>query len=216
MELFTLPHTTKVLMVIPKNKFDDYTNSKQKQMFTDMIVRITWLHKLSPHTVNLEAKEIQEIQIFKIELKVKEDIKVILDVINKAMPYHIIFIVVYEEEIYLSTSAKHPHPTNPNNVVIDYTFKTDWFLQTENRYTLQLKKSLDAVFNDFCIQLSAKPDDVNMALEDLVHYSKKHGSLEKEIEQLKLKIKNCNQYNIKVELNLLLKQKLKELEGLNS
>ncbi len=215
MELFILPHTTKVQKVIAKNAFDTYTNSKQKLMFTDKIVRITWLHKLSPRTVNLEAKEVQEIQIFKIELKIKEEIKPILEIIDKAMPYHIIFIVEYNEEIYLSTSSKHPYPINPDNSVIDWTFKTDWFLPDENRYTLQLKKSLDWVFNDFCNQLSEKPNDVSMALEDLVQYSKKQGSLKKEIEQLKTKIKNCNQFNIKVELNLLLKQKIKELERLN-
>ena len=63
MEVFSLPNAAKVQRVIPKNAFDAYTNAKQKKLFTDLIARITWLYKLSPDTVNLEAKEIKEIQI---------------------------------------------------------------------------------------------------------------------------------------------------------
>jgi Domain of unknown function (DUF4391) len=215
MDLFTLPQSTKVQKVVPKNAFDDYTNSKQKKLFSDKVLRITWLNKLAPSTTNLEAKDVKEIQIFKIELKVRDDIKTILDIINKATVYHIVFIVTYETEIYLSTSAKHPHPANENNAVIDWTFKSDWFQTAENSYTLSLKKSLDDVYHNFCRQLSAKPDHTNQSLQHLVQYSKERDSLEKEIGQLKSKIKNANQFKIQVELNLVLNQKINELARLN-
>jgi len=214
MELFTLPHTAKVNRVIPKNTFDAYTNSKQKKLFTDLILRITWLHKLSPDTVNLEAKEIQEIQIFKIELKVREEIQSLLEIIDKAIPYNIIFIVEESEDIYLSTSTKHPHPVNADNSVIDWTFKTSWFLQKESSYSLHLKKSLDAVYHDFCIQLSGKKSMARKSLQDLVHYNQQIQTLEREIIQIKRNIKNSKQYKYKVELNLLLEQRSKELQSL--
>lgn len=216
MELFNLPHTAKVNRVIPKNAFDAYTNSKQKKLFTDLILRITWQQKLSPDTVNLEAKEILEIQIFKIELKVREEIQSLLDIINKAIPYNIIFIVEESDAIYLSTSTKHPHPVNADNSVIDWTFRTSWFSHNENAYSLHLKKSLDAVYHDFCIQLSGKKSMAKKSLQDLVHYNKQIDTLEKEIIQLKKNIKNSKQYKYKVELNLLLKQRSKELKTLTS
>jgi hypothetical protein len=216
MELFNLPHAAKVNRVIPKNAFDAYTNSKQKKLFTDLILRITWLQKLSPDTVNLEAKEIQEIQIFKVELKVREEIHQLLDIINKAIPYNIIFIVEESNSIYLSTSTKHPHPVNPDNSVIDWTFKTSWFKQNENTYSLSLKKSLDAVYHDFCIQLSGNKIMAKKSLQDLVNYYKQIDKLEREIIQLKKDIKNNKQYKYKVELNLLLKQRSKELKTLIS
>lgn len=214
MELFSLPHTAKVNRVIPKNAFDAYTNSKQKKLFTDQILRITWLQKLSPDTVNLEAKEIKEIQIFKIELKVKEEIQPLLEIIDKAIPYNIIFIIEESGSIYLSTSTKHPHPVNNDNSVIDWTFKTSWFLQNENTYSLHLKKSLDAVYHDFCIQLSGKKSLARKSLQDLVNYNKQIHTLEKEIVQIKRNIKNSKQYKYKVELNVLLNQRSKELQSL--
>lgn len=206
-----MPHTAKVQKVIPKNAFDAYTNSKQKKLFTDLIARITWLYKLSSDTVNLEAREVKEIQIFRIELKVKEDITSVLEVIDKAIPYSLIFMVEYEGSVYLSTSVKHPHPIKDSNSVVDWTFKSIWFLPHESSYSLNLKKSLDAVYHDFCIQLSGKSGMAKRPLQELVEISMQRSLLEKEILQLRSSIKSCKQFKIKVELNVKLKQKIKEL-----
>jgi hypothetical protein len=214
MELFSLPHTTIVNRVVPKNAFDGYTTAKQKKLFTDLIARITWTHKISKDTVNLEAKDIKEIQVFRIELKAKEEIQPILDIIDKAIPYHIIFIVEYEHLIYFSTSAKHPHPIYEHNAVIDWTFKTDWLPPEEKTYALQLKKSVDAVYHDFCIQLSGKTSMATRPIQDLIAHQKQRTALEKEIAKLKSNIAGSKQFKDKVELNMKLKaleEQLKEL-----
>ncbi len=216
MELFKVPSSTNVNRVIPKNAFEGYTNSKQKKLFSDLILRITWLQKLSPDTINLDAKEIKEIQVFKIELKVREEVQSLLDIIDKAIPYNIIFIIEESGNIYLSTSIKHPHPVNADNSVIDWTFKTSWFVPNENIYSLHLKKSIDAVYHDFCNQLSIKKISESKSLQDLVDYNKQIYSIEKEIFALKRDIKNCNQFKNKVELNILLKQRSRELKNLLS
>jgi len=216
MELFNLPHTAKVNKVIPKNTFDSYTSTKQKKLFSELIARIIWTHKLSTDTVNLTAKDIKEIQIFRIELKVKQDIQPILDIIDKAIPYSIIFILVFEELVRLSTSSKHPHAVNEDNAVIDWTFKTDWFLPAEKKYDLKLKISIDAVYHDFCVQLSNKPSLATKPLNDIIAYEKKINALEKEISKLNAGIANCKQFNVKVEMNLKLKELEKELEEIKA
>lgn|SRR5690606_2132708 len=216
MELFKLPHTAKVNRVIPKNAFDSYTTAKQKKQFTDLIARITWTHKLSKDTVNLEGKDIKEIQVFRIELKVKEEIQTVLDIIDKSIPYNIVFVIEFGGSIYISTSTKHPHPINEDNAVIDWTFKTGWFLPSENKYTLQLKKSIDAVYHDFCIQISGKPSMATKPLQDLIAYRKKVDALEKEIAKLKSGMASSKQFNNKVELNLKLKATEDELQSLLS
>src|SRR5690606_41307343 len=216
MELFSLPHTAKVNRVIPKNAFDSYTTAKQKKLFTELIARITWTHKLSPDTINLEAKDIKEIQVFKIELKVKQEIQPVLDIIDKSIPYNIIFVVEHDTMIYISTSSKHPHPINEDNAVIDWTFKTDWFQPSQNKYTLQLKKSIDAIYHDFCIQLSGISTMANKPLQDLIFFKKNVDALEKEIAKLKSGIAGCKQFNNKVVLNLKLKAKENELKSLLS
>lgn len=214
MELFSLPNTAKVNRLIPKNAFDSYTTARQKKLFTELIVRITWTHKISTETVNLVSKDIKEIQVFKIELKVKQDIQSVLDIIDKSIPYNIVFVIVHENMIYLSTSTKHPHPVNEDKAVIDWTFKTDWFLPEENNYYLLLKKSIDAVYLDFCIQLSGKSSMASRPLQELIYYKKKVDALEKKIARLKSDITKSKQYNNKVELNLKLKATENELKEL--
>jgi hypothetical protein len=185
-------------------------------MFTDLVARITWLYKLSPDTVNLDAKSISEIQIFKIELKVNEEIQPVLDAIDKSIPYNIIFIVEYGGKIYLSTSVKHSHPVNEDNAVIDWTFKSSWFSPAANKYRIHLRKNLDAVYDDFCFELSGNPNVVNKTLQELVEYSKQVYTLKKEIAQLQKSMRSSKQFNNKVELNLLLQQRTRELKALMS
>lgn len=216
MEVFSLPQSTKVNRVVPKNAFDNFTNAKQKKLFTDQILRITWTNKISSDTVNLEAKEIKEIQIFKVELKVKENIKSLLDIIDKSIPYNIIFIVEYNNSIYLSTSTKHPHPVKEDSSVIDWTFKTDWFSITDNKYNLLLKKNIDSVYHSFCIKLSDNPFLANRSFQNVIEYNRLIENLRKEITKLKSAIASCKQFNQKVELNLKLNLAENQLKTLLS
>jgi hypothetical protein len=211
MEYFLLPETTMVRRIIPKNTFDSYTNSQQKKLFSDKITRITWIQKISKDTINLPSNEISEIQVFKIELKLKEDISEILAIIDKSIPYHIVFIVEYGDEVYLSTSKKHPNPANENTSVIDWTFRSEWFLPADRKYRLNLKQNIDAVFKDICLQLLGRDDFANQSINSIIHTQQQIDTLQREINKLKSSIKNTKQFNRKVELNLLLKTKESEL-----
>ncbi len=206
MELFNLPYNTIIQRFVAKSHFDSVTNSKQKAMFTNDIAKITWCNTLSTETTNLPHKEIEEIQIFSIELKERKEIKSILEIIDKTIPYHIIFIVTFGDEHYLSASAKHTSPLNDNKSVIDWTYTSPWFRKTENIYSLNLKKDIDNVFFDFCQQLSKKLNNSIKNIADLSAYNSKFSSLTKEIEQIKKKISTSPQFNKKVELNLSLKK----------
>jgi hypothetical protein len=212
MDFFNLPARTKVGRVVPKNAFDEYTNTKQKKLFTDCILRISWTHKLSADTVNLYAKDIQEIQVFKIELKQKSDILKILEIINKSIPYHIIFWVEHGQEAYISTALKHLHPTNEDIAVIDWTFTSDWFNKADNSYAFNLKGSLDAVFKDLCVQLIGNPDLGKKSLDAILKNQQEIDRLKKEISKIKAAISRSKQFNEKVDLNLKLKTAKKELK----
>lgn len=206
--MFKLPESTKVHKVVPKNSFDSYCNSKQKVIFKDKILRITWLNKLSPETVNLYGNDIDEIQIFRIELKEKAEIDAVITIINKAIPYHIITQVVFGNENYITTSPKHKHPVNNDNAVIDYTFKSDWFPADAAPYSFSLKNNLDHVYRDFCLQFSSDFNTQTKTIYDLVEIQKNADTLKREIAQLKSAINREKQFKIKLELNM----KLKDLE----
>jgi len=202
--MFNLPRSTEVDKIIPKNAFDAFTNTKQKKAIAEKLLRIKWIHKLSSDTTNLKGRELEEIQVFDIELKEKTDIKDLLVLINKAIPYPIIFIVRFEELLYLSTSPKHINPNKENSTVIDYTFNSGWINKNEFNFTIELKNSLDWVYNKFCEQFSVTKVETSN-LTDLVKVQKSNDALRKEIEKLKSAIPQCKQFNKKVELNMRLK-----------
>lgn len=212
MDFFNLPIRTKVGRVIPKNAFEEYTNTKEKKLFTDCILRISWTHKLSADTVNLKANDIQEIQVFKVELKQKSSIPKILEIIHKSIPYHIVFWVEHNQEAYISTASKHQHPTNNDVAVIDWIFTTDWFKINETPYSLNLKVSLDQIFKDLCLQISGRSDLQNETLNEVIHRQEKLERLNREIAKLKSAILKNKQFNKKVELNIKLRQLESEAE----
>jgi len=197
--VFDLPKYTIVDKSIPKNAFDNYTNTKQKKLFSEYVNSIRWTNKLSSSTIKLPSKDIEEIQIFNISLKKKGDISSILDIIDRSIPYHVIFVINFNGEILLSVAKKHSHPKNENNSIIDWVFQSDWIISNEFSYKLDLKESIDAIFSDICNQLSGNNDKT---INELVESNLKKESLEKKIKQIKQQIKSCKQFNKKVELNL--------------
>jgi|GEM_PF-424696 len=213
MAIFELPTRTIVNKVIPKNAFDGFTSSKQKKRFTDLLERIRWAHKLSAETINLSGKEIKEIQIFEIDLKVQEDISDLIEIINKAIPYPIIFYISFQDKAYLSVSKKHSHPINENSSVIDWTFFSKWKSKDKISYQLNLKQSLDFIFHDFCFQLSSKLFKT-VKVDELVYLEQNRTELQRKIQNLKAAISRSKQYNKKVELNIELQKVETDLKDL--
>lgn len=215
MRLFELPERTKVGRVIPKNAFDVFINTKQKQLFTDLIKRITWTHKLSTETTNLPFNEVQEIQLFKIELKHRVEIDKVIELIQKHIPYHIVCWVEFDKEGYLSTSAKHEHPTKQNTGVIDWTFRSEWLRSEEAAYSFSLKVSLDIVFKHICEQLSTVNPTEDQPLDKIVDHQRELDRLLKEKAKIESAIRREKQFNKRVELNQKLKKVQFDIEALN-
>ena len=61
------PESTIVGKPVPKQAFYKHldVNAKMKQHFVDDVVRIDWLYKLAPSTLNVEdGKQVHEIVVF--------------------------------------------------------------------------------------------------------------------------------------------------------
>lgn len=110
----------------------------------------------------------------------------------------------------LSASQKHAHPLNPDNAVIDWTFSSEWIDPAQLPYQLNLKRSLDFIFFDFCQQLSEWSGKVKN-LADLVAYEQRIKDLNSSIRKLEVSIQKSKQFNRKVELNIKLQEKKAEL-----
>ena len=215
MSVFNLPLSTTINRSIPKNAFDKYTNSKQKRIMVDLVDKIKWTNKIASETINLPANDIKEIQIFEIHLKKKEKIKEILDIIDKSIPYHIVFVLIFNENVLISTSKKHSHVTNEDTAVIDWNFATEWLNLDVVNYQFNLKQSVDFIYSDLCIQLNGSNLEGGN-LEVIIAKESQIKSLKYQIAKLETAIKKNKQFNRKVELNIELQDKINCLNILKS
>lgn len=200
---FDLPKGTHVKRVVPKNSFNTFSNNNEKKLFVEIIERIKWNNKISSDTVNLPCGDVNEIQVFEIELRTKEKINTLLELIDKSIPYHIIYVLRFDDEVLISATKKHPNPKNENQCVIDWTFQSSWFHIKSNSFRINLKGTLDDVFNDICFQISGKE---KKSITELINDEKKIKRLKNQALKLQSLIKRSKQFNDKVRLNLELQE----------
>ena len=94
-----LPKSTEFNKRIPKQKF--YENLPVtpaiKTVFTEQIKIIYWRNKLAATTLNLEpGKLVTEIEVFEIKLTSPDLDEDILRLIDREIPYHILFLLEYD------------------------------------------------------------------------------------------------------------------------
>lgn len=217
--MFNLPKSTVVNKVIPKVKFYEKTgaNSKLKQLFIDDIEQIIWKNKLSKDTINLqEGNTVKEIEVFEINLKHKNLSKDILKTIDKFIPYHIFYVLSFEDEVKVTIAYKENNKNNENLMVVDSYYESEWMNKNDCSIQLDLINSLDYVYNEFIKFLIPRdlPKGNDNDIESIIENEKQIQILEKEIEQLEKNLKKEKQFNKKVEIKKLLREKKKYLETL--
>lgn len=215
--MFQLPSSTLVNRKIPKNKFYEklHANQHLKELFTEQVESIIWKHKLSKETIRLDPKDdIEEIQIFEIHLKEQTYSLDLLRSIDKAIPYPILHVLMYEDQAKLAMAYKERNQTNENRSVVRSYHETDWQLVESIELNIFQGLDLKAVYENIIRQLipiKMKPEiELSAVLERQAQIDK----LTQECQRLESKIRAEKQFNRKVELNMELQRKKKELNRL--
>ncbi|MDD5689206.1 MAG: DUF4391 domain-containing protein [Caldisericia bacterium] len=210
--MLNFPKSTEFNKKIPKQKF--YNNlkisSKIERQFTKELESIYWKNKLSSKTLNVSpGSEVKEIEIIEINLKEKSISKNILELIDREIPYHIVFLLRFKELAKICLSYKENSQSRKNKFKISNYFKTDWLEYKDICIDIN-GLNLDKIYENFIIQISngaVKLED-DKGIKDAVLDVKEREKLELRASQIKNKIKNEQQFNIQVKLN----QKLRKIE----
>ncbi|NLV17446.1 MAG: DUF4391 domain-containing protein [Syntrophomonadaceae bacterium] len=199
-----LPRTTEVNRRVAKEKL--YANAtltpQTRDVIKDQIESVVWRNKLSDSTIAISAGEtVKELQIFDIRLRQRELDKRVLPAIAKAIPYKILFILVYGDEAQAQ-------------IEVSGTFYgTDWMPM--NNIALKLEGlNLDAVYENLARQISGGRLGSEGNIEEAVEIDKRRQKLERDIAALEKKLLREKQFNRQVELNGESKRLRAELEGL--
>jgi len=212
--MFQLPASTLVNRKIPKNKFYEklHANQHLKELFTDQVESIIWKHKLSKETIRLEPKDdIEEVQMFEIHLKERTYSLDLLRSIDKAIPYPILHVIIYEDQVKLAIAYKERNQTDDNRSVVRSYHESEWQPAEDVKLNIVQGLDLKAVYENIIRQLlpiNSKPDiELTAVLERQARIDK----LTLECQRLESKIRSEKQFNRKVEMNMELQRKRKEL-----
>ena len=197
-----LPRSTEVNRRVAKEKlYQNATLTPQtREMIKDQIDSVFWRNKLADSTMAISAGEtVAEIQIFEIQLRQRELDKRVLPAIAKAIPYKILFILVFGDEAQLWIEASGTF------------YNTDW--QPLGGFTLKFEGlNLDAVYENLARQISGGRLGTDGDIEEAVDRDKQRQRLERDIVALEKKLLREKQFNKQVELNGELKRLCAKLE----
>lgn len=126
--MIKFPKSTEVNKFIPKNRFYDGVRITPaiKNAFISDVERVTWVSKLSPDTLSISKKNWPEIEVIKVELKNTNYNPGILQAIDTAIPYPILFILTKGELAKFAISYKEPNRKDENYAKVDTMFETEW------------------------------------------------------------------------------------------
>ena len=203
------PAHARVGKIVAKENFYGNIDNSTKNLFQDEIARIIWEYKLAPETINLSAKNWQEIEVFRIMLKNSSISEKILKTIDSVIPYPILFLVESGSLEKAIICFKEQNQKDENFAKVDTYFATEW-----NDKRLENIKidglNIDAVFNNFVRQVAG-----NKLSRDAEKSSQSPSSIKEDIEKLKEREKIQKQIDvltrrIKLEPSIGKKQELAE------
>lgn len=200
--MFELPKSCYVNKFIPKKVFYEKVgvSSNVKEEFINLVDRITWLYKLSEDTLGLtKTDEIEEIQIFQIDVKEKRIPLSVIKTITKGVQYKILFVIKYQDDYCYSIKVEDIYNSKWNDNM-DFNFNG---INLKTVYENIVKKIIKEETNE---------KSFSKIIEDNTYKTE----LEKKIGKLQQKIKSEKQFNRKVELNTELNILLKEMEEINN
>lgn len=191
--MYNLPQSTIVNRVIPKKTFVNQlgANTRMKDHFTNDVVRVEWLAKLAPSTINVaDGKEVHEITIFLVPIKDENCPDDIFSFIDGMIPRHTLFILRWGDMTCLHLNYKEwmESSTNTNKTFrIAKTYRSQWIKDTEISLSID-GLTMDAIYEALVRQVAGERIIAQSeSLREDFEKSTQREMLLKEIEILKRK-----------------------------
>ena len=168
----------------------------------EQINTIIWRNKIAAATANIEqGKTVTELEVFEIQLAGQELNPGVMQLIDKQIPYHILFILTHEGKAQAWIGYKEAAQTGNNAFKVTAYYHTEWM--DVERLTLRMEGySTDAVYESFIRQIGGEQiADQDKPIAEAVALSERRKKLQREIAALQKKVANEKQFNRRIELN---------------
>ena len=201
--MIELPKACVVDKFLPKKLFYENVNisNSVKEEFVEKLNKIYWKYKISEDNINISKTEnVEEIEIFELELREKYTCKNIIRIITKNIPYPILFLIKYENEFQYAIKYNEDIYFNDWNNELSFDFNA---------------LNLEIIYNNMVKSITNIEASINN-LENEIQKKNEILKLENEIRKLESKIHSEKQFNIKVQYNDEIIRSRKKIEELKN
>lgn len=213
-----LPKSTEFNKRIPKQKLYEQIDITPalKRAFVEQIRTIYWRNKLAVSTLNIASGErVTEIEVFEIRLSEPALDEAVLKQIDKEIPYHLLFLLEYDEKYQAWIGYKEAAEFGKNAFKVSHYYHTEW-MEEENLPLKLNGLNIDTIYDNFVRQIAgnALQSDKAENLKESVERESRRLALQKQIQTLEAKMRKEKQLNRQMQLNTELKKLREELESL--
>ena len=209
--------------VLPKNKIYEHSgaNTRLKNLFVGQIEQIVWQYKLAPETLHLSARPgVPEIQIFSIQLKTPELHGDVLRCIDGAIPFPIVFELIFDGRTQVIAAFKRPSLSGGESdasrwVLSDY-FATNWLPMDSERTAMPVALHMGGLYEQLLYRLIPLPARPQETLAELVARVEQAQAKQRELDKTTARLEKEKQFNRKVEINAAVRQLKTELQRLTT
>lgn len=203
---------------IPKKTFTSKLalESPVRRSMTDNIQRIEWTWSLKEATLHLKpGKEVQEIEVFTVQLKRKTFDECMLVQFDRQIPYHLLYLMEYDGKVQAWIGYKETAVANEVFRVGRY-YHTAW-MEKDALPLAIVGTTLDEVYENFVRQIAGDALQKRTSDETLqasVQNAERVAQLEKAIMDVTKRLRKERQFNRKIELHQEKKRLEQEKEAL--
>lgn len=215
--MFAYPKQAEYNRAVPKSKIYAYAKPSRrvKELFVAQVGEILWKYKLSPETINLPARDgINEIQVFEIVLKTPDIDAVVLQTIDKAILFPLVFQITHAEQVRFAVSYKRPSEADASKWVIEASFQTEPQPVDAERPPLPVALDLVGLYEQIVRRHIPLASRTGEGIAEHVARFKLLEAKTKMYLQVETQLAQERQFNRKVELNAQLRALTAELASL--
>lgn len=215
--IFTYPQQALFNRSVPKNKIYAHARPRKsvKEKFVAQVSEIIWKYKLSPATTNLPPRDgYSEIQVFEIALREQELGNDVINVIDKAIPYPLIFHLRYQNRIKIVAAYKRPAQDGTGGWVMEDYFETGWLVADTPALPMPVALDIKSLYEQMMkafIEIPARSGESMMSLVERVRLLKQ---CQRELRALETKMNSEKQFNRKVDLNAHIRELNRQIDVL--
>jgi len=213
--MIQFPSSTRKGIRLPKESF--YTHATLtpaiKRAMVDDIEQIVWSHTLTAETLNVNASDkVRQIDVLTVTLKKREYNEKIFEMIEKAIPRHILFILRFKNECRLLIHYKEVYENVKGKFRIVESYTTDWQLWEEISLSIT-GLDLERIYHNFVYQIAGNKltKEPGRELAKAIEQNQEAEKIRNRIARLEDKMRKEVQFNLQLQISTEIKELKKKL-----